>query len=168
MFIQYSIMTWGLRKIWQLPLSCHCVRTLVSRRKHDWTSCLLEMGEYISRDTIRIFNYFKSIHSDKVTTFLVFSNTSKNQMLRFPNHDVRISLTSKFFAEWSCQSCATPHQYLPHTQIIWQAPIMPAPTCPSPTSSSGRPFTVLVEGNIGSGKSTFLEHFNKFQKEVRL
>ena len=23
-----------------------------------------------------------------------------------------------------------------------------------------RPFTVIVEGNIGSGKSTFLEHFN--------
>jgi len=39
---------------------------------------------------------------------------------------------------------------------------MPAVT----SSSSDRPFTVLVEGNIGSGKSTFLEHFNKFQKEV--
>ena len=24
-----------------------------------------------------------------------------------------------------------------------------------------RPFTVVVEGNIGSGKTTFLEHFNK-------
>lgn len=41
---------------------------------------------------------------------------------------------------------------------------MPAVT----SSSSDRPFTVLVEGNIGSGKSTFLEHFNKFQKEVSL
>lgn len=25
-----------------------------------------------------------------------------------------------------------------------------------------RPFTVCVEGNIGSGKSTFLEHFRQF------
>ncbi|KAJ8937138.1 hypothetical protein NQ318_019403 [Aromia moschata] len=25
-----------------------------------------------------------------------------------------------------------------------------------------RPFTVIVEGNIGSGKTTFLNHFNKF------
>ena len=41
---------------------------------------------------------------------------------------------------------------------------MPAVT----PSSSDRPFTVLVEGNIGSGKSTFLEHFNKFQDEVSL
>ena len=24
-----------------------------------------------------------------------------------------------------------------------------------------RPFTVLVEGNIGCGKTTFLEHFSK-------
>lgn len=24
-----------------------------------------------------------------------------------------------------------------------------------------RPFTVIVEGNIGSGKTTFLEHFSK-------
>ena len=27
-----------------------------------------------------------------------------------------------------------------------------------------RPFTVVVEGNIGSGKTTFLEHFNKHNK----
>lgn len=31
-------------------------------------------------------------------------------------------------------------------------------------SSSGtrKPFTVLIEGNIGSGKTTFLNHFQKF------
>ncbi|XP_030748335.1 deoxynucleoside kinase-like [Sitophilus oryzae] len=28
---------------------------------------------------------------------------------------------------------------------------------------NSRPFTVLVEGNIGSGKTTFLNHFNKFE-----
>ena len=33
---------------------------------------------------------------------------------------------------------------------------------PSPSSSSSpKPFTVIVEGNIGSGKSTFLEHFRQ-------
>jgi len=31
-----------------------------------------------------------------------------------------------------------------------------------------RPFTVVVEGNIGSGKTTFLEHFKKFSDEVEL
>lgn len=25
-----------------------------------------------------------------------------------------------------------------------------------------KPFTVVVEGNIGSGKTTFITHFNKF------
>ena len=29
-----------------------------------------------------------------------------------------------------------------------------------------RPFTVLVEGNIGSGKSTYLKHFSKLSKDV--
>lgn len=29
-------------------------------------------------------------------------------------------------------------------------------------STSGQPFTVLIEGNIGSGKTTFLNHFAKF------
>jgi deoxynucleoside kinase len=31
-----------------------------------------------------------------------------------------------------------------------------------------RPFTVVVEGNIGSGKSTFLEHFRPWSDEVEL
>ena len=29
------------------------------------------------------------------------------------------------------------------------------------TNKTGRPFTVLVEGNIGCGKTTLLEHFSK-------
>jgi len=29
-----------------------------------------------------------------------------------------------------------------------------------------RPFTVVVEGNIGCGKTTFLQHFNKFSDQV--
>jgi len=33
-------------------------------------------------------------------------------------------------------------------------------------TSSPRPFTVLVEGNIGSGKSTYLQHFSKLRKDV--
>lgn len=28
--------------------------------------------------------------------------------------------------------------------------------------SKNQPFTVLVEGNIGAGKTTFLNHFKKF------
>lgn len=31
-----------------------------------------------------------------------------------------------------------------------------------------RPFTVLVEGNIGSGKTTFLKHFQKFSDQVSI
>jgi septin family protein len=31
------------------------------------------------------------------------------------------------------------------------------------TSNNQAPFTVFVEGNIGSGKTTFLNHFRKFQ-----
>ena len=31
---------------------------------------------------------------------------------------------------------------------------------------SCRPFTMIVEGNIGSGKSTFLRHFSKLSKSV--
>lgn len=30
------------------------------------------------------------------------------------------------------------------------------------SNNSNRPFTVIVEGNIGSGKTTFLNHFNKY------
>lgn len=33
-----------------------------------------------------------------------------------------------------------------------------------PALSKGRPFTVLVEGNIGCGKTTFLEHFAQFSQ----
>ncbi|XP_067631539.1 deoxynucleoside kinase isoform X2 [Eurosta solidaginis] len=29
-----------------------------------------------------------------------------------------------------------------------------------------QPFTVLIEGNIGSGKTTFIEHFRKFEDKV--
>ena len=31
-----------------------------------------------------------------------------------------------------------------------------------------RPFTVVVEGNIGSGKSTFLQHFQRWSSQVEL
>uniref|UniRef100_A0A1I8PES5 Deoxynucleoside kinase domain-containing protein n=1 Tax=Stomoxys calcitrans TaxID=35570 RepID=A0A1I8PES5_STOCA len=31
-----------------------------------------------------------------------------------------------------------------------------------------QPFTVLIEGNIGSGKTTFLNHFQKFQEKICL
>ena len=31
-----------------------------------------------------------------------------------------------------------------------------------------RPFTVVVEGNIGSGKSTFLQHFERRNSQVEL
>ena len=34
------------------------------------------------------------------------------------------------------------------------------------TDKSVRPFTVLVEGNIGSGKTTYLNHFTKFQQDI--
>ena len=30
-------------------------------------------------------------------------------------------------------------------------------------TKANRPFTVIVEGNIGSGKTTFLNHFSKFK-----
>lgn len=33
----------------------------------------------------------------------------------------------------------------------------------TPKRKSNRPFTVAVEGNIGSGKTTFLEYFKKYQ-----
>lgn len=35
-------------------------------------------------------------------------------------------------------------------------------TIPKKTLKGVRPFTVVVEGNIGSGKTTFITHFNKF------
>lgn len=31
------------------------------------------------------------------------------------------------------------------------------------SAPNSKPFTVLVEGNIGSGKTTFLEHFQQFE-----
>ena len=31
-----------------------------------------------------------------------------------------------------------------------------------------RPFTVVVEGNIGCGKTTFLDHFSKFSDRVEV
>ena len=31
-----------------------------------------------------------------------------------------------------------------------------------------KPFTVIVEGNIGCGKTTFLEHFSRFEKRVEV
>lgn len=31
------------------------------------------------------------------------------------------------------------------------------------TSKSTKPFTVIIEGNIGSGKTTFLQHFEKYK-----
>lgn len=30
--------------------------------------------------------------------------------------------------------------------------------------SEGQPFTVFIEGNIGSGKTTFLNHFKRFNE----
>ena len=41
-------------------------------------------------------------------------------------------------------------------------------TMPTEKVKSKRPFTVAVEGNIGSGKSTFLEHFEKYSSQVEL
>ncbi|XP_055849482.1 deoxynucleoside kinase isoform X2 [Episyrphus balteatus] len=35
-------------------------------------------------------------------------------------------------------------------------------------AAGSQPFTVLIEGNIGSGKTTFLNHFNKFQNDICL
>jgi len=37
-----------------------------------------------------------------------------------------------------------------------------------PPLVNSRPFTVVVEGNIGSGKTTFLEHFKKFSEQVEI
>ncbi|XP_059610560.1 deoxynucleoside kinase [Phlebotomus argentipes] len=34
--------------------------------------------------------------------------------------------------------------------------------------AQGQPFTVFIEGNIGSGKTTFLNHFKKYQDSVCL
>jgi len=43
--------------------------------------------------------------------------------------------------------------------------LMKSPEVPIVTN---RPFTVVVEGNIGSGKTTFLKHFNKLSDEVEI
>lgn len=37
-----------------------------------------------------------------------------------------------------------------------------AAVSPKKASKGIRPFTVAVEGNIGSGKTTFIKHFSKF------
>lgn len=34
--------------------------------------------------------------------------------------------------------------------------------------SERKPFTVIVEGNIGCGKTTFLQHFSSFEKTVEV
>ena len=39
---------------------------------------------------------------------------------------------------------------------------------PQPTRVNTRPFTLVVEGNIGSGKTTFLDHFQKFDNKVEI
>lgn len=36
----------------------------------------------------------------------------------------------------------------------------------SPVKSREKPFTVIVEGNIGSGKTTFLDYFQNHENEV--
>lgn len=35
-------------------------------------------------------------------------------------------------------------------------------TIPKVTSPKKQPFTVFIEGNIGAGKTTFLNHFKKY------
>lgn len=35
-------------------------------------------------------------------------------------------------------------------------------------AANTQPFTVLIEGNIGSGKTTFLNHFQQFQDKICL
>ena len=35
-------------------------------------------------------------------------------------------------------------------------------------AANSQPFTVLIEGNIGSGKTTFLNHFAQFQDKICL
>ncbi|XP_037950479.1 deoxynucleoside kinase-like isoform X1 [Teleopsis dalmanni] len=35
-------------------------------------------------------------------------------------------------------------------------------------AAGSQPFTVLIEGNIGSGKTTFLKYFEKYEKEICL
>ena len=36
------------------------------------------------------------------------------------------------------------------------------------TTSNSKPFTVVVEGNIGSGKTTFIKSFEKYQDKVEI
>lgn len=35
---------------------------------------------------------------------------------------------------------------------------------PQKFGAEGQPFTVFIEGNIGSGKTTFLNHFKRFNE----
>lgn len=60
--------------------------------------------------------------------------------------------------EASCSSAVVDPSSLSDVEINAQPIIDDGELPPMP------PFTVLIEGNIGSGKSTFLEHFEKFEE----
>lgn len=38
----------------------------------------------------------------------------------------------------------------------------------APQQSQNKPFTICIEGNIGSGKTTFINHFEKFSEQICL
>ena len=39
---------------------------------------------------------------------------------------------------------------------------------PAKYGAGSQPFTVLIEGNIGSGKTTFLNYLQQFEQEICL